>query len=63
VLESGDCWLRYATDDPARDNPLLLRSLAEAGASVLSLAERPRSLEEVYLRVMRSRPAAEAGGA
>ena len=62
VLEAGDCWLRYATDDPARDNPLLLRSLAEAGASVLSLAERPRSLEEVYLRVMGSPPAAEAGG-
>jgi ABC-2 type transport system ATP-binding protein len=63
VLEAGDCWLRYSTDDPERDNPLLLRSLAEAGASVLSLAERPRSLEEVYLTVMGSRPAAEAGGA
>ncbi len=63
VLESGERWLRYATDDPARDNPALLRSLAEAGASVLSLAERPRSLEEVYLKVMGNPPVAEADGA
>jgi ABC-2 type transport system ATP-binding protein len=63
VLEVGDRWLRYSTDNPERDNPLLLRSLAEAGASVLSLAERPRSLEEVYLKVMGNPPAAEAGGA
>jgi len=62
LLESGDRWLRFSTDDPSRDNPLLLRSLAEAGASVLSLAERPRSLEEVYLKVMGSVPPAEGGG-
>lgn len=60
VLEAGDRWLRYATDDPERDNPLLLRSLAESGASVLSLAERPRSLEEVYLKVMGAPPLPEA---
>jgi ABC-2 type transport system ATP-binding protein len=59
VLEAGDHWLRYATDNPARDNPILLRALAESGASVLSLAERPRSLEEVYLTVMGSASSAE----
>jgi ABC-2 type transport system ATP-binding protein len=63
LLESGDCWLRFATDDPSRDNPRLLRSLAEAGASVLSLAERPRSLEEVYLKVMGNLPPGEGNGA
>jgi hypothetical protein len=52
LLDSGDRWLRFATDDPSRDNPQLLRALADAGASVLSLAERPRTLEEVYLTVM-----------
>jgi ABC-2 type transport system ATP-binding protein len=59
LIQSGDRWFRYETDDPERDNPALLRQLALAGASVLSLAERPRSLEDVYLKVMGDLPAAE----
>ncbi|MCJ7512338.1 MAG: ABC transporter ATP-binding protein [Anaerolineales bacterium] len=62
LLDSGDRWLRYETDDPVRDNPALLRSLAQAGASVLSLGEQPRSLEEVYLKVMGGLPSSESAG-
>jgi ABC-2 type transport system ATP-binding protein len=60
LLDSGARWLRYATEAPERDNPALLRALAGSGASVLSLAERPRTLEEVYLRVMGAAPPVEA---
>jgi ABC-2 type transport system ATP-binding protein len=48
----GPDWLRFRSLDPQRDNPLVLRSLLEAGLPVMGLQEVPRSLEDVYLRVM-----------
>jgi ABC-2 type transport system ATP-binding protein len=48
----GDAWVRFQTPDPAATNPALLKSLAEAGVSVVTLSEVPRSLEKVYLRVV-----------
>lgn len=58
LVEAGESWLRYRTSDPNAQNPLVLRSMAEAGFSVVTLAEVGRSLEEVYLRVV-GVPAAE----
>ena len=52
VESSGDKWLRYWTDNPVADNPPLLYWLAEQKIEVVTLSEVPRSLEEVYLRVV-----------
>jgi ABC-2 type transport system ATP-binding protein len=52
VVEQGDVWLRYRTENPAAENPRLLRWLADHDASVVTLSEVTRSLEDVYLRVV-----------
>jgi ABC-2 type transport system ATP-binding protein len=57
ALESqGDTWLRYWSTEPRVENPALLYWLAERRIEVVTLSEVPRSLEEVYLRVV-SQPA------
>lgn len=40
--------LRYATDEPLRDNPRVLRALLDAGVPVVSLSAETRTLEEAY---------------
>ena len=52
VESRGDTWLRYWSVDPHTDNPPLLYWLAEHKIDVVTLSEVPRSLEEVYLRVV-----------
>jgi ABC-2 type transport system ATP-binding protein len=52
VEASGETWFRFRTSDPNRDNPRLLRWLAERNVDVLTLSEVPRSLEAVYLTVV-----------
>jgi ABC-2 type transport system ATP-binding protein len=52
IVASGADWVRYCAADPAAINPLLLRRLAEQRIPVVTLAEVPRSLEDVYLRVV-----------
>jgi ABC-2 type transport system ATP-binding protein len=37
---------------PQESNPLILRSLAAMSASVMAIQEEPRTLEQVYLKVM-----------
>lgn len=52
-IESQDeLSLRYHTAEPQVANPYLLRRLHEIGAEVLTLREVPRSLEEVYLKLV-----------
>ena len=58
-LPSGVEWsarasdhLRFRVDAPATANPLLVRELAKRQAPVVSVQESPRSLEQVYLKVM-----------
>lgn len=52
-IESQDeVSLRYHTAEPHVANPYLLRRLHEIGAEVLTLREVPRSLEEVYLKLV-----------
>jgi ABC-2 type transport system ATP-binding protein len=48
----GDDWLRYCAPDPVEVNPRVLRRLAALGRQVVTLSEVPRTLEEVYLRVV-----------
>jgi ABC-2 type transport system ATP-binding protein len=44
--------LRYFTPDPQAVNPRVLQRLAAHGVGVVTLSEVPRSLEDVYLRVV-----------
>jgi ABC-2 type transport system ATP-binding protein len=52
VETHGDTWLRYRTATPEAVNPRLLQRLAERGTPVITLSEVPRSLEDVYLRIV-----------
>jgi ABC-2 type transport system ATP-binding protein len=61
VQATGPDWLRYSTDQPETINPLVLQRLAAQQVPVVTLAEVPRSLEDVYLRVMGAAPQAGEG--
>ncbi len=52
IQAQDDISLSYHTASPEITNPLLLRQLQAIGADVLTLQEVPRSLEEVYLRLV-----------
>lgn len=52
VEAQGEDWLRYSAPNPQETNPLLLHTLAAYGVQVMTLSEVPRSLEDVYLRVV-----------
>ncbi len=52
VVSSGVDWIRYRAPDPATTNPLVLERLAAKRIPVVTLAEVPRSLEDVYLQVV-----------
>ena len=52
LLDAGEDWLRYTTDDPQVTNPRVLHALDTAGIQVVTLAEVERSLEDVYLQVV-----------
>jgi ABC-2 type transport system ATP-binding protein len=57
VVEVGPDWVRYCTSAAAADNPAVLRQLMEKQIPVVTLAEVPRSLEEVYLHVVEAKEA------
>ncbi len=52
LVGQGKSDLRFRVDRPQQANPLLVRELALKRASVLTFQEVPRSLEQVYLKVM-----------
>jgi ABC-2 type transport system ATP-binding protein len=52
VVAYGPDWVRYTVPDPAQFNPVLLAELTRQNTSVITLSEVPRSLEEVYLRIV-----------
>jgi ABC-2 type transport system ATP-binding protein len=52
IVERGDMWVRYRSERPEVENPRLLRWLSDRNVNVLTLSEVPRSLEDVYLRVV-----------
>lgn len=52
IEEKGETWFRYRTNSPGEINPLLVHRLTEEGASLIMLSEVPRSLEDVYLRIV-----------
>lgn len=52
IEAQGDNWLRYRTAEPEEVNPRLLRRLAALGRQVVTLGQVPRTLEDVYMRVV-----------
>jgi len=52
LSENNGSRLRFRVERPQETNPLLLRQLTAAQAPVVTLQEVPRSLEQVYLKVM-----------
>jgi ABC-2 type transport system ATP-binding protein len=59
-VASGEDWLRFRVAHPEEINPGLLRSLSQAGVSVVTLSEVPRTLEDVYLQVVGEQDEQEA---
>ncbi len=53
IIASGDNWVRYSASQPEVVNPKTLSSLAKAGIPVVTLSRIERSLEDVYLQVVR----------
>lgn len=53
VVDQGERWLRFRTANPAADNPALLRRLIGLGVDVVTLSEISRTLEDVYLQIVR----------
>lgn len=52
LSENNGSRLRFRVERPQETNPVLLRQLTTAQAPVVTLQEVPRSLEQVYLKVM-----------
>lgn len=52
VESKGENWIRYFAPRPEVTNPPLLAALTKAGAEVITVSEVPRSLEEVYLKIV-----------
>jgi ABC-2 type transport system ATP-binding protein len=44
--------LKVRVERPQESNPLILKALAAKSASVMAFQEEPRTLEQVYLKVM-----------
>ena len=58
LSENNGNKLRFRVERPEDINPLLLRQLVESQAPIVTLQEVPRSLEQVYLKVMADAQAA-----
>ncbi len=53
LTRRGADWIRYRTAEASQVNPMILRMFLAQDMPVLSLQEVPRSLEQVYLEVVR----------
>ena len=56
LVASGSDWLRYCTPRPAEVNPKVLRVMADAGLSVVTLSEVGPTLEDIYLQAVGTDP-------
>jgi ABC-2 type transport system ATP-binding protein len=53
VVEVGETWLRYATATPHETNPQVLRRVMGLGVDVLTLSQLTKTLEDVYLQIVK----------
>ncbi len=56
-VEAVDNKLVISLEDPERENPALIRALVAAGADIQFVGELRRTLEDVYLRLLRPQQA------
>jgi ABC-2 type transport system ATP-binding protein len=61
VSESGINWLRYTVADPYTTNPALLRYITGLGIDVVTLSPVTRTLEDIYLQVVKEDEASPNG--
>jgi ABC-2 type transport system ATP-binding protein len=54
VLEYGPNWICYQVASPHDTNPAVIAALGQAGFDIVTLSQVGRSLEEVYLEVVRN---------
>lgn len=52
VESHGENWVRYRCANPQEINPRVVARLAASDVPIVALAELPRSLEDVYLRIV-----------
>jgi ABC-2 type transport system ATP-binding protein len=62
VEEVGRDWLRYRVADPQVTNPALLRRAAGLGVEVVTLSPLTRTLEDIYLQVVKEDEGDNADG-
>jgi ABC-2 type transport system ATP-binding protein len=60
VVEAGDHWLRYQASNPAETNPQVLRRVLGLGVDVLTLSQLSKTLEDVYLQIVKEDEGEEA---
>lgn len=53
VEETGSDWVRYRVADPNTTNPALLKKVTNLGVQVVTLAPVSRTLEDIYLQVVK----------
>ena len=52
LIERSRLSIRFQIENPHKTNPLVMRELASAHAPLMAFQEVPRTLEQVYLKVM-----------
>ena len=60
LTQRGPDWLQFTAEQPEVANPQVLARLAARGVGVVTLAEVPRSLEDVYLQIVQQPEGAPA---
>ena len=55
----GINWLRYKVSDPYTTNPLLMKKMVEMGVEVVTLSSLTKTLEDIYLQVVKEDEAQE----
>jgi ABC-2 type transport system ATP-binding protein len=53
TVKEMDGKLLVALDDPEGDNPTIVRTLVEAGAEIQFVGELKRTLEDIYLKLIK----------
>jgi ABC-2 type transport system ATP-binding protein len=53
VEETGMDWVRFRVADPNTTNPVLLKKITNLGVEVVTLAPVSRTLEDIYLQVVK----------
>ncbi|MCK6577595.1 MAG: ABC transporter ATP-binding protein [Anaerolineae bacterium] len=53
IGDSGDDWVQYSVAEPSETNPQVIRHAVGSGVDIVSLAPISRTLEDIYLQVVK----------